>query len=301
MKSLVAAGSVAVPTSFVGVPVVEGQQPSSIRDLIPTAALTGTDRYGYLRQSVRTNNAATVSAGSVKPTSVYTVQRIEDRARTIAHLSEPINKNDLADATALQSFVDSELRYGLSMECESQILTGDGDTSAGLDNMEGILEVEGTTPVPFDLDLVATTRHAVTLQQLLGNVPSAWAFHPSDWELFELLTDDVGRPLTNVNSPVNVAQKLLWGLPVVVSAHLPLGSAILGDWSGSALLYVRQQATVDWSENVFRPDAISPGVGASDFSRNLISFRAEERVGLAILRPSAFSVVDVVMPAPSGG
>ena len=74
---------------------------------------------------------------------------------------------------------------------------------------------------------------------------------------------------------------------------MPVGVGLLGDFAGSAKLYVREEAVVDWSENLYRPDALGVGIGASDFERNLLTFRCEERFGLAVLRPSAFTEVDL--------
>jgi hypothetical protein len=41
--------------------------------------------YGYLRQTVRTSNAAVVAEGGTKPTSVFSVVRIEDSLDVVAH------------------------------------------------------------------------------------------------------------------------------------------------------------------------------------------------------------------------
>ena len=61
---------------------------------------TQTAEYAYLRQSVRTNNAAVVAAGAVKPTSVYTVTGIENSLVVIAPLSEGIPRYWLLDNSA---------------------------------------------------------------------------------------------------------------------------------------------------------------------------------------------------------
>jgi hypothetical protein len=58
-------------------------------------------------------------------------------------------------------------------------------------------------------------------------------------------------------------------------------------------LQVRQDGVLDWSENIYRPDALGTGVGASDFERNMLTFRFEGRFGLEILRPSSIVEVDL--------
>ena len=50
--------------------------PPGCWDLLPVLQHT-TAEYAYLRQTTRTNNAAVVAEGASKPTSVYSVTRIE--------------------------------------------------------------------------------------------------------------------------------------------------------------------------------------------------------------------------------
>ena len=45
--------------------------------------------FEYYQQSARVNTATAVADGAVKPTSTLTVTPVTDRARVIAHLSEP--------------------------------------------------------------------------------------------------------------------------------------------------------------------------------------------------------------------
>src|SRR5206468_14776 len=88
-----------------------GRAANSLRQLIPVAPTTGT--FSYLRQTVRQSNAAAVAPGDIKPTSVYTFEKITDHARVIAHLSQPINRVDLSDSEALAQFLQAEMLWGL--------------------------------------------------------------------------------------------------------------------------------------------------------------------------------------------
>jgi hypothetical protein len=45
---------------------------------------------------------------------------------------------------------------------------------------------------------------------------------------------------------------------------------------------------IDWSETTDDPNALGAGVGASDFTRNVVRFRAEGRWCIAVTRPLAF-------------
>ena len=79
----------------------DGQIATGLLDLLPTKQHTSAE-YAYLRQSVRTNNAAIVAEGAAKPTSVYSVVRVENSLQVIAHLSEGIPRYWLLDNQALE-------------------------------------------------------------------------------------------------------------------------------------------------------------------------------------------------------
>jgi hypothetical protein len=75
-----------------------------------------------LRATTRTNLAAVVAEGGTKPTSTYSVVRIEDSLKIVAHLSEGIPRFWLLDNDALVTFIDAELRYGLQVAIENKVL-----------------------------------------------------------------------------------------------------------------------------------------------------------------------------------
>ena len=52
-----------------------------VRSVLPVITASEGDRVSFLRQTARTNNAAVVAAGSTKPTSVFSVERVDSRTR----------------------------------------------------------------------------------------------------------------------------------------------------------------------------------------------------------------------------
>jgi hypothetical protein len=113
---------------FVRDRVALGQVAQSLTDVLPTKQ-HATSEYSYLRQTVRTNNAAVVAEGATKPTSVYSVTRIEQSLVVVAHLSEGIPRYWLLDNSALEMFVDNELQYGLQVAVEAKVLADVNGTS----------------------------------------------------------------------------------------------------------------------------------------------------------------------------
>ncbi|MDX1882251.1 hypothetical protein SBI63_02670, partial [Mycolicibacterium sp. 120270] len=80
----VTAGSLDLP-SLVQPDVVAKPRPGRLIDLLVTRQQVAGNSFEYYRQTVRTNNAAPVADGTLKPTSVFTVEPVEDRCRVIAH------------------------------------------------------------------------------------------------------------------------------------------------------------------------------------------------------------------------
>lgn len=283
-KSLTPTGAVLVdipapPPVELGRPVV------SLRQIIPWEPCGGV--YTFLRQVTRTSNAAVVPTGQRKPTSLYTTQRVQDSVKTIAHLSEGIPRQDLSDAPALQEFLTAEMEYGLTVALEDQILNGSGG-----DDIQGVANTSGiqTQAAPgVGEDVFTVTRRALTKLEAQGLDATAWVMNPVDFESVELMRNDGGDFIgasAGQALPVESATRRLWSKPVVTSPACAPGTAWLADWAGSTRLYVREEASLSWSENTYRPDALGVGQGASDWERNLVAFRVEGRFGFGVVRPS---------------
>jgi HK97 family phage major capsid protein len=293
-KELVPTGTITVPALSAGI-ITETDRPRSILQLVPFVPLEGTDQFSYIKETLRQPAASTVRPGLLKPTSVFNLARVDDRARTIATLSEPINRKDLLDVQMLRDYLESSLRVAVELALEDQVLAGDGDTSTDvLDNLLGILETPLTQAQPFDTDRLVTTRKAVTLLENIHIDPNglAWVMSPADWEDFELMTStshfllaDPGQAGTSL--PVDRARRRLWGIPLTTSTAMPEGTALLGDFKGSVVVREREQVNISWSE-------ATTVDGNTGFETNTVRFRAEGRWGLAVLKPPAFVEVDLV-------
>jgi HK97 family phage major capsid protein len=288
-KGLLASGTVPLTVPLDPEPVRIGVPTLVLRQLIPT--VTGPSRFSYNRQTTRTNNAAPVARGALKPTSLFQLTRVEDRTRTIAHLSEAISRQDLRDGPSLQRFLDVEMRLGVEMALENQIINGDGTG----ENMTGIANVSGSQVQAWTTDILTTLRKAKTKLETLSFADgAAYVIHPNDWETIELLADNeaqyyLGGPVQTVD----VNSRRLWGLPVVTTIAQTAGVAHLANFRLATELVVAEDVRFDWSENIYDPNALGTGVGASDFQRNMIRFRAEMDAGLKIFQPSAIVEIDL--------
>ena len=276
----VVSGSIDIP-SLVEPEIVAIARPNRLVDLLVNRRAATGYAIEYFRQIVRTTNADVVPDNALKPTSVYTVEGVTDHVRVLAHLSEPTPIRLWDDHANLQSWLTSEMFNGLADALEEQVIAGD---STG-ENFTGLLEVDGTTQVPFATDVPTTLRSAVSALQIIGEQPNAWVMNPVDaaevdlarwgtaggW-LSEGFGGGGGAGGSN-NIFGDVTQR-------VISNSVPAGTAVLADWS-QVLLFVREDANL--------------AIDASGvlFTKNQFVARAEMRAVSAVLRPSAVAIVDL--------
>ena len=128
-KALSPSGAAVVGQEFVAVAGESRTASQRVCWTCSTVVQHATPEISYLRQTTRTNNAAVVAAGALKPTSVYSVTRIENSLAVIAHLSEGIPRHWVLDNASLESWLDNELRYGLQVAVEAKVLADINGTS----------------------------------------------------------------------------------------------------------------------------------------------------------------------------
>lgn len=278
----VVSGSIDIP-SLVETEIVPIARPLRLIDLFPNRVALAGNSFEYYVQTVRTNAATVVPDGQLKPTSTLTVEAHQDRARVIAHLSEPTPVRLWDDHSELQSWLTTEMVQGVLDGLEDQIINGSGTG----EDMLGLLATPGTTAVPYSVDVPTTLRSAVTALQQLGEVPDGWALNPVDAQDIDLSRwgTSGGLLLDGYESPTgatggNTSNIFGPGARRVISNSVPAGTAILGDFT-KLRVYVRQDANlaIDASGDLF--------------TKNLFIARGEGRFGIGVLRPSAFAVADL--------
>ena len=278
IKVLVGAGESTVGIPMLsGSPVDEGKAALSLLDVLPAVQVPR--EFSYLRQTARTNNAAVVASGALKPTSVYTLERIEEHLRVIAHLSEPIDKFWLEDTAALTAFIGSELVYGLSLGLENQILNGTGLT----DNLTGLNVTSGIQTQAFTTDMIKSARNGLTMAQTaVGEGPGFYVINPLDWAVIELTTVGSAYAMNSggASVPVDQAARRLWGQPVVLSNAQAVGYGIYAQRE-SVSLYSNGAIKVEWNTS------------GDDFTHNLLRARCEGRFGFAVPRPLGVVRIDL--------
>lgn len=244
-----------------------------VRNLLNVVRMT-TGTAEYPRQTTRDNNAATVAEGALKPSSDYAWEMAQVPIRTIAHWVQA-SRQVLADAPQLQGIIDGELRFGLADIEDHQILNG---TGTGTD-LGGIYPQAAAFAAPFDPDGDVNEIDIIGLALLQADNTDMLAdgitLHPTDWTRMRMLKDAQGRYI--LGDPQAAIQPALFGRPVVPTKGQAVGTFMVGPFKRGATLYDRQEAEVLVSTE-----------DRDNFVRNLVTILGEERVGLAVKRPSSF-------------
>jgi len=254
----------------------------TIRDLLPQNRTTS-NLIVYVRELLFTNAAAPQSGGSPnsgenvsKAESALTFELKNSPVITIAHWI-PASKQILEDAPGLTDYINTRLLFGLKLQEETQLLTGDGTGQ----NLSGLI-ANSTT---YDTSVFQTTdtfidvlRRAITQVQLSFFEPSGIILHPRDWETIQL-TKTTGTALNGTyifSNPHVVEDNRIWGLPVVPTVAMPISQFMVGAFTQAAAIWDRSDATVEISRE-----------HASYFIQNMVAILCEERLGLTVYRPLA--------------
>jgi HK97 family phage major capsid protein len=257
-------------------------RPLTIRDLIAPGR-TDSNAIEYVQESGFQNMAASVAEGALKPKSDLSFEMKTANVRTIAHWFKA-SKQVLDDVPQLQSYIDGRARYGLLYVEEQQLLAGDGTGQ----NLLGLIPQAKA----FDDDLrgagdtkIDTIRRAILQVRIAEYRASGIVMNPKDWTDIELTKDTSGSYIWS-NPTVNNGQNL-WGLPVVDTNSMPEGEFMVGAFNIAAQVFDRETANVEVSTE-----------NEDDFVKNMVTIRAEERLGLAVMRPESFVHGDFAAPAP---
>lgn len=253
-------------------PVMRPRRSLAVRDLL-TIVPTTSGAVEYPKQTTRTNNAAPVAETELKPESDYAFEQKALAFSTIAHWITASNQV-LDDAPQLEGLIDGELRYGLQLAEDGQLLLGSG---SGV-NVHGIIPqaTAYTAPIVIASATMIDQIGLALLQVTLGDLPcEGIVLHPSDWLKICLLKDAAGGYL--FMDPQKTTAPTLFGVPVSTTVAMPQGKFLVGAFRTAATLYERMTATVLLSTE-----------DRDNFIRNRTTILAEERVGLALKQASGF-------------
>lgn len=261
-------------------------RPLTIEGLFPSLPIS-TNAFEYVQENEakNVNGAAFVAEGAQKPFGSTDFEAKTGTVKTIAHLAR-ISKQLMADAPALVAYINQRLVYGVDLVVEDQLVTGDGTGQ----NLSGILHdgnytVHGATkanlgkaPTLFDLILFAKAKVEDAFFR-----PNVILLNPIDWT--SMLMEKNASGDYYLGHPASVAPKYLWGLPVWTTPAITQGKFLVGDFNAAATLWTRQGMTVE----MFEQDV-------DNVQKNLVTIRAERRLGFGVERAAALCGGDLTLP-----
>jgi len=232
----------------------------------------------YMQESAATNGAAAVAEGAPKPESSLTFNNVTDLVKKIATWLG-VTDEMLDDSAQLRSYLDSRLRQFVEEEEEDQLLNGDGLGP----NITGIRNRAGLAP---DIIRVGEENNADAIFRQIAAIatssylfPDAVVMNPADWAPLAMLKTTDGMYISGGPFGATLTPRL-WGLPVVMTAKIPGGTALVGAFRLGGQVFRKGGIAVEASNS-----------HADYFIRNLTAIRAEERLALAVYRPAAFGEV----------
>jgi HK97 family phage major capsid protein len=266
------------PSRFFDEGTAMPRRPLRVRDLIPSVPIT-TSSYEYAKQTLRTNNATTVAETVAKPESAYGWEVLQGTPKVIAHWI-PASRQILDDAPQLMGIIDGELRYGLALKEDAQLLAGDGTG----ENLRGLITAATAYSAPFTITgqtMLDQVGLAILQATLSDFNPTGIVMHPSDWMRMKLLKDAAGGylisdPVTGQTGANNNMAPMLHGLPIALTTSIAVDKFLVGDFAVAATLYDRWAPRVEVSTE-----------HADFFTRNMVAILCEERIGLAIKQAGA--------------
>jgi HK97 family phage major capsid protein len=202
---------------------------------------------------------------------------------TVAHYMTA-HRQTLADAPQLQGIVNQRLLFGLAQSAEAQLLYGNGASP----NIQGILnnsaiQNHGVYDIS-DNDAPATVannawmldhvRRAITKVQNANYQATDLMIHPNNWQEIELVKGSDQHYIW-VTVPDGGVERL-WRVAVNVTPAIREDSFLVGNLQQAAYILDREQANVRFSDQ-----------HSDYFTRNMVAILAEERLGLAVVRPQA--------------
>jgi hypothetical protein len=190
----------------------------------------------------------------------------------------PASKRALS--AGIRTYVDTLLAQELETKLDRALLVGTGDDA----EIRGLLNTPGVVTVSHVEGTSAIDQISLALEINAGTEDEAdfIVLNPADWGRIERSRENGAEGAYLYGGPATAAEPRIWGKPVVLSAAVPAGQAVLGS---------RSAATVFYNDGL----TVSVADQHADFAiRGAVALVAElGGVVLAVTKPRAFQVVEL--------
>lgn len=231
----------------------------------------------YIQVNSVTGAAAVVPQGTPKPEIVMNTSNVIATAQKIA-AHTGISWESINDWSAFTASVNTELMRQV-VDVENAFLLGTGTYTQGLLQQSGILthdyasDPDTVTPLDAFEISIAQLRVGPSLAE-----PDIIVVNPATWSAVRRTKDSMNRYLVTPD-PAADEPETIWGTPILTTTTCTEGTAVLIDSTKFGRVAVREALSM----------RIGYGYvdGQDDFTSNILRYICEERLILAVERPSA--------------
>jgi hypothetical protein len=250
-------------------------------------AMAESQSVSYLQHTGNQAPAAAVSELQPKPDVGPQISAKTVSFTKIAALAT-ISRELLDDFGDFMGFLPQELARAVYDVETQQIISGNGTAP----NMLGILNTPGlltrTVGTGTAIDAIVSAFSDLRVGPSFA-VADLVCLNPTDWRYLKLQKSTTGLYVLAQNEP-NLLGDLdnIFGVHVLVNTKIPQGTAIVLDTAIAAQAWTRLGMEI-----------MANQYGTYEFSQNAWTFRAEERVTVGVIRPTAICTVTGIDPGGS--
>ena len=227
-----------------------------------------------------TGNAGFIAEGSAKPESTFSVTAKTGQVKTIATWTR-VSEQLFADKSQLINILDNNLTHAVDVTVQNQLISGDGTG----ENLSGISKVGNFT------DYVTGSGTAANTVDLLRNVAFKMRganidnltilINWTDWSALLGLKSTSNEYL--INGILDPVKQTIYGIPVVLSSAITAGKFAMGNFKMGGIVFDKTAMGLEIDRT------------GDDFTKNLITIRAERRLGFAVVQPKAICYGDLTV------
>jgi HK97 family phage major capsid protein len=247
------------------------QHENRLLDRLPATAITAPS-WEYIKHTSNTGAPSVVAEGGLKPDITLNTSVVVATAVKLA-ATFGLSHESMQDWADFTSYAVAEItRTVIDLE-NAQLLNGSGTSGniLGLNLTSGALTHAISTET--GLDAIEMSIAALRVGSSLAEA-NLLVLHPATWSALRRSKDTQGRYLVNPDPTAADGQRI-WNLDVLITTTQTAGAGLLLDTNKFGKVLVREGISVQ------------TGYSNDDFSRNVTRFVVEERLALAVERPTA--------------
>lgn len=248
-------------------------------DFIPQIP-TGMAVVKYMEETTYTNNAAETAESTQSTPGTYpeSALKLTEKSVDVRKVATwlPVTDEQLEDVSFAAAYVNGRLVFMLRQRLDSQVLVGNGTAPniRGTENVAGInTQALGADSIPDAIYKAMTSVRETGFAE-----PSVVFIRPTKWQNVRLLKTADGVYIWG--HPSEAGPERIWGVPVKQTTAVTATKAVLGDYTNHSFLANRRGVDVQITNS-----------HSGFFTEGKQAIRADVRVAMVHLRPSAFAAV----------